>query len=376
MAKPLGLPKFLLDLGVLLSARIGRSLLQEWIAVAFSIRAVSPAAAARAERQNDRLDTVSVLLCTRDRPELLAECLSSCAQLIHPPGIDIRVCVADNNEIAHEHNILQTAKRIGLSIDYCHEPRRGYASARNCALKLAIATHADLAVFLDDDSRADPRLVVEHVEAIRRYRADAVLGRIEGLSRRPREGRRVYRAGTGNISLQRWIYAPKPQGMGLRFDERLNLLGQEDREFFADVIRNGGVIQQSCLPVVHNSDAEEANPSSTARPFKARLSFAKMEGRNEVVVARIRHGFGKAIARLALRQTPQLQRGLTDAALSIAVRSVDGQRSKAKMEEARLRLAKVGAAISGFWRPGFERQAARCGQLVEVSHPSDPRTSS
>lgn len=344
--------------------------------MAFSIRAVSPAAAARAERQYDRLDTVSVLLCTRDRPELLAECLSSCAQLIHPPGIDIRVCVADNNEIAHEHNILQTAKRIGLSIDYCHEPRRGYASARNCALKLAIATHADLAVFLDDDSRADPRLVVEHVDAVRHYRADAVLGRIEGLSRRPREGRRVYRAGTGNISLQRWIYAPKPQGMGLRFDERLNLLGQEDREFFADVIRNGGVIQQSCLPVVHNSDAEEANPSSTARPFKARLSFAKMEDRNEVVVARIRHGFGKAIARLALRQTPQLQRGLTDAALSIAVRSVDGQRSKAKMEEARLRLAKVGAAISGFWRPGFERQAARCGQLVEVSHPSDPRTSS
>ena len=178
MAKPLGLPNFLLDLGVLFSARIGRSLLQEWIAVAFSIRAVSPAAAARAERQNDKLDTVSVLLCTRDRPELLAECLSSCAQLIHPPGIDIRVCVADNNEIPHEHNILQTAKSIGLNIDYCHEPRRGYASARNCALKLAIVTHADLAVFLDDDSRADPRLVVEHVDAVRRYRADAVLGRI------------------------------------------------------------------------------------------------------------------------------------------------------------------------------------------------------
>jgi glycosyltransferase involved in cell wall biosynthesis len=340
--------------------------------VAFSFRAASPATAERAQRKSGELKTISILLCTRDRPELLTECLASCAKLIHPPGLEVRVCVADNNDIAHEQEILQTARSLGLSIDYGHEPRRGYASARNCALRLAIATHADLAIFMDDDSRADPRLVIEHVSAIERYRADAVLGRIEGLSRRPREGRRVYMAGTGNISVRRWIYAPKPEGIGLRFDQRLDLLGQEDREFFAEVIRNGGVIRQSCLPLVLNSEAQEANPTSSEREFCDRLTFAKMEGRNEVVVARLRHGWGKAVARLALRQTPQLQRGISDAVLAIAVRSVDAARSKAKMEEARVRLAKVGAAISGFWRPGFERQAARNGKLVEVDNSSKP----
>lgn len=340
--------------------------------MAFSFRTASPATAARAEHQNDKLETVSVLLCTRDRPQLLAECLSSCAELIHPPGIEVRICVADNNKVANEQETLRAAQVVGLNIDYGHEPRRGYASARNCALRLAIASHADLAIFMDDDSRADPRLVVEHLNAIKHYGADAILGRIEGLSRRPREGRRVYTAGTGNISVRRWIYAPEPEGIGLRFDHRLDLLGQEDREFFAEVIRNGGVIRQSCLPLVYNSEAEEANPSSSKRKFHDRLTFAKMEGRNEVVVARLRHGWGKAFTRLALRQTPQLHRGISDAVLALAVKSVDAARSKAKMEEARVRLAKVGAAISGFWRPGFERQAARNGKLVEIDNSSKP----
>lgn len=338
--------------------------------MAFSFRNASPALAARAKRPTGKLNTVAVLLCTRDRPELLAECLASCAKLIHPPGIEVRVCVADNNETAQQRQICQTARSSGLDIDYGHEPRRGYASARNCALRLAIATHADLAIFMDDDSRADPRLVIEHVRAVERYRADAVLGRIEGLSRHPREGRRVYMAGTGNISVRRWIYAREPEGIGLRFDPRLDLLGQEDREFFAEVILNGGVIRQSCLPLVYNSEAEEANPTSGERAFRDRLTFAKMEGRNEVVVARLRHGWRKAFARLALRQTPQLQRGISDAVLAIAMTSVDAARSKKRMEEARIRLAKVGSAISGFWRPGLERQAARGGLLVEVDNSS------
>jgi glycosyltransferase involved in cell wall biosynthesis len=321
------------------------------------------------ERKETEIAIASVLICTRDRPELLSECLSSCAHLERPPEIDIRICVADNNSVSQEHEIRKLAKAAGLDIAYGHDARRGYSSARNCALKLAIGTGADIAIFIDDDSRADPQLVVEHVNAIKRYAADAILGRIEGLSRRPREGRRVYKAGTGNISIRRWIFAPEPEGMGLTFDERLNLLGQEDREFFADVVRNGGVIRQSCLPLVHNSESIEANPGGKERPFEERLTFAKMEGRNDVVVAKLRHGMGEAIARLALRQTPQLQRGIANAALSIAVRSIDEQRSKSKMEEARLHLAKVGAAISGFWRPGFERQAARCGRLVEVQLP-------
>ena len=310
------------------------------------------------------------MVCTRDRPLEIADCLASCAGLVAPTGVRIVVCVADNNAVSQAVEIHGTATRLGLDLRYGHEPTRGYSSVRNKALELALAAGADLAVFIDDDSTADPGLVAEHIAAIERYGADAILGRIEGLSQRAREGRRLTKAGTGNVSMRRWLFdtgSAQQPGAGLRFDPRLNLLGFEDFEFFSDVVASGGVIYQTTRAVAVSRPTPDAAPTSIERPLADRRVFAIMEGRNEIVAARLRHGRGAAVVRLLRRHGPQLLRGLMAFAAWPALALGDRSAARRRREEASVRLAKVGGAIGGLWRPGFERPLARAGRLAEVS---------
>jgi hypothetical protein len=308
------------------------------------------------------------MICTRDRPQELADCLASCRALVSPPGMRLVICVADNNAVAQEEEIRLLGATLGLDLRYGHEPERGYASVRNCALELASAAGVDMAVFIDDDSTAHRRLVAAHAEAMERYRADAILGRIEGLSQRPIEGRRVWKAGTGNVSMRRWVFDAEA-GAGLRFDPRLNLIGYEDWEFFGDLVALGGVIYQSTEPVSISRPGLEATPTSAARAYSDRRAFAIMEGRNEIVATRIRHGIAAAMAKVARRQVPLLLRGVLGWSGALAQGIGDRQKARARSEVARLRIAKAGAGITGMWRPGFERPQARLGRLVEVASP-------
>lgn len=300
--------------------------------------------------------TAALMICTRDRPQEIADCLASCGKLERPGGLRIVVCVADNNAVPQEEAIRLAGGVHGLELCYGHEPQRGYASVRNRALELALAADADLAVFIDDDSTAHPGLVAAHTAAIERYQADAILGRIEGLSQRPVEGRRVWKAGTGNVSMRRWVFDPIG-GLGLRFDPRLNLLGFEDWEFFGDLVARGGLIFQSTAPASISRPTPEAAPTSAERPFDARRVFAMMEGRNEIAVTRIRHGIAAASAKAMRRHVPLLVRGIAGAAIA---------GSSLEKERARLRIAKAIAGFMGLWRPGFERPLARQGELVET----------
>ena len=310
--------------------------------------------------------TAALMICTRDRPLEIADCLASCALLIGPPGLRVVICVADNNDVRQEEAIRSAGAIHGLDLRYGHEPVRGYASVRNCALELALGAGADMAVFIDDDSSADRGLIVAHASAMERYGADAILGRIEGLSQRPKEGRRVWKAGTGNVSMRRWVFDSE-NGAGLRFDPRLNLLGFEDWEFFGDLVRRGGVIYQSTEPVSISRPGIDATPTSAARPYAERRAFAMMEGRNEIATTRIRHGFGAALVKAARRQAPLLLRGLTGLA-GAALAGISGsEKGRARGEVARLRLVRARGGIAGLWRPGFERPLARRGELKEVA---------
>ncbi len=314
---------------------------------------------------SEPIRTAALMICTRDRPQEIADCLASCAALRGAPGLRIVICVADNNASPQEEAIRLLGVTLGLDLHYGHEPERGYASVRNLALELALAAGADMAVFIDDDSAADPDLLVAHAAALERYEADAILGRIEGLSQRPVEGRRVWKAGTGNVSMRRWVFDPA-NGTGLRFDPRLNLLGFEDWEFFGDLVRAGGVIYQSTAPVSISRPGLDATPTAAARPYELRRAFAIMEGRNEIVTTRIRHGVASALAKAVRRQAPLLVRGLIGAAEGSFKRISDAEAARARTEIAKLRLIKATAGISGLWRPGYERPLARIGQLREV----------
>ncbi len=318
--------------------------------------------------------TVAVMICSRGRPLELNDCMASCSRLHTPEGVRIVVCVADNNAEADESRIRAAGSRLGLDLAYAYQPERGYASVRNTALRMAQDEGAELAIFIDDDSTADAGLVSAHVAAAQRYRADAVLGRIEGLSQRAREGRRLKKAGTGNVSIRRWVYDSQ-SGAGLRFDERLNLLGFEDFEFFADLVRLGGAIYQSTEAISISRPGPDADPRSRDRPFEARRVFAIMEGRNEIAVTRVRHGTPAACLKLVRRAAPQGLRGLLGLGASAVIGMRDPARGRTRREDSLIRLAKARAAIGGLWQVGYERPLAREGRLVPVpgADTSDPR---
>jgi len=317
--------------------------------------------------------TAAVMICTRDRPQELADCLASCARLVARDGVHVVVCVADNNAEPQEDAIRLLGAHHGLDLRYGHEPQRGYASVRNKALDLAIAAGAEVAIFIDDDSMADAGLVAEHMAALERYRADAILGRIEGLSQRASEGRRVVKAGTGNVAMRRSVFDPS-RGRGLRFDPRLDLLGFEDFEFFGDLVRDGGVIYQSTRPVAISRPTPDALPNSRERPLALRKAFAAMEGRNEIAVTRMRHGRGAALAKLVRRHGPLLVRGVVGGILWPLLALLDREDGRRRREDAAIRLGKALAAVAGLWRPGFERPLARQGRLVEVAETTEAAT--
>lgn len=89
---------------------------------------------------------ISVVVCTRDRPEALARCLASLCRLDDPC---YEIVVVDNAEIPVER--CGTAVSNGMRI--VHEPRRGLDFARNRGVAEAAG---DIVAFIDDDCEAEP----------------------------------------------------------------------------------------------------------------------------------------------------------------------------------------------------------------------------
>lgn len=305
-----------------------------------------------------------MLVCTRERMEALSRCLASIALLHVPQNVTLAVVVADNNPDGAEAAIRELGATYNLPLHYAHEPARGYSSARNRAIDLALKAGADLLIFIDDDSTVLPELVAEHMAAMERHHADVVVGSFDGLQHRAREGQRLTKAGTGNVALRRWLVDPIA-GAGLRFDPRLNVIGFEDHEFFRDASAAGGIIVRSAKPLAR----DERSPGSEVSPMspEAQRTFAVMEGRNEIVAARIRHGRTAALSRLALRMTPQLARGVSSYAESLLIGTKDTQRAAERRRRARLHFAKVRAALGGFTGPAYDRPLSKTGRLVPVA---------
>jgi len=311
---------------------------------------------------------VAVMVCTRGRPAELAACLASLANLKLPGDVRLSVCIGDNNDSANPAIAAEPAKTHGLNISYAHQPERGYASVRNSAIDLALQTDAGVLIFIDDDSTAAPDLVTAYLAAFETYPADTVVGRIGGISINAAEGEQMRKAGTGNVAIRRWI-VDRQNGYGLRFDERLNLLGFEDFEFFREVVKAGGTIYRSTKaltitllpPCTMGHHANETHGDLS--DLKA---FATMEGRNEIVATRLRHGLWRALARASSRHGTMALQGTLAYLYGVALTPVSAERGLSRRQMARLRLARAWGAFSGLGRPGFDRPLAKTGQLVEV----------
>jgi GT2 family glycosyltransferase len=113
-------------------------------------RPASPADAYRRHHRRaiDRAEPLTVVVCTRDRPDDLARCLASLRDQDHPR---LDVLVVDNAPTRPVRELVD-GLRTSLSIRYVLEPRPGLSRARNRALA---EVGTDVVAFLDDDEVAD-----------------------------------------------------------------------------------------------------------------------------------------------------------------------------------------------------------------------------
>jgi len=112
--------------------------------------------------------TVSVVVCTRGRPEQLAACLRSLGRL-HDPRPEILVVDNDDHPAPAPSSLPPGARVV-------HEARRGLDHARNRGLAEATG---EVVAYVDDDCEVDP----SWVDALRLAFADPEVGAVTGRVR-------------------------------------------------------------------------------------------------------------------------------------------------------------------------------------------------
>ncbi len=111
-------------------------------------------------------ETISIVVCTRDRGEALRNCLARLVQQRRPPS---EIIVVDNAPDCSARDICAAY----AAVRYVHEPRPGLSYARNAGVR---ASRGEIVAFTDDDVVVDPGWTAEIAAAFARSGADAVTG--------------------------------------------------------------------------------------------------------------------------------------------------------------------------------------------------------
>jgi GT2 family glycosyltransferase len=117
----------------------------------------------------DASATVSVLVCTRARPDSLRRCLSSLTSL-DPPATEI--IVVDNAPESDETRMVVGEFK---SVTYCSESATGLSHARNTGLRRATG---EIVAWTDDDAMAHP----SWIRAIQQVFSDSTVSGMTGLT--------------------------------------------------------------------------------------------------------------------------------------------------------------------------------------------------
>lgn len=240
-----------------------------------------PMAAVRLEDIAEKLDAfaapsgrsaeaLSLIVCTRDRPDMLARCLAGLRALRHPPG---ELIVVDNSADGSAAAVCRAAGNL----TYIHEPRPGLSVARNTGVR---ASTKPFVAFTDDDVEPHPNWTAEILAPFDDERIESVTGLVlpkqldtpamaffqlemGGLGANtvpidfgpeffaaslPREVH-VWRVGAGaNMAFRRSVF----EKAGL-FDERLGAGASgcsEDSEFWYRILAGGGTCRYEPKAIV------------------------------------------------------------------------------------------------------------------------------
>jgi glycosyltransferase involved in cell wall biosynthesis len=221
---------------------------------------------------------ITVVVCTRERPDALARCLESLVAQQYP---GFRILVVDNAPVTDATERVVRAIAGRFPVDYLVEPKAGLSFARNTAVK---AAPGQITAWIDDDEVADPHWLAEVARALHEHPgADVVSGVIVPAELETRaqlwfeqfgghsKGRGfkpdVFSPATAH--LQSPLYPLPPFGTGANmtfrpgvierigmFDTALGAgtpaMGSEDTLAFTQVLMSGGTIVYQPSAVTHH----------------------------------------------------------------------------------------------------------------------------
>lgn len=232
------------------------------------------------------ISSVTIMICTYQRPEMLAQCLSSAAALKRVDGVDLYLALVDNNtESQYDAYIKDMLAALPFPTSYRHVEKRGYSSARNGAIELALETPSGVFAFIDDDLLLKPDWLSGLVASFQELECDAILGLIEGDPKSRRHGELLASAGMANFAFKRGIVSA--DGLGLRFDPAFDLLGYEDRAFTKAAISTGQVARFSRHVGVVDCDRQ----TGSLEELRNKAEVAAAAARNKVVALRKQRKF-------------------------------------------------------------------------------------
>lgn len=118
----------------------------------------------------------SVIVCTFNRCESLAQLLESLLRMDVPPGLEWEILMVDNNSTDGTKAVAESfiARHPGRT-RYVFEGRQGKSFALNTAIEEA---RGEILAFTDDDVTCDSRWLVELVAAMEKFECCGVGGKI------------------------------------------------------------------------------------------------------------------------------------------------------------------------------------------------------
>lgn len=169
----------------------------DWVACTTSLTRLSEKTQLRSSGE-----AVSVVVCTRDRPEVLAACLGSLNAMRVPP---LEIVVVDN---APTSDATRRLVESTPGVRYVREDRPGLSVARNAGI---YHTHGEIVAFTDDDATVHPDWVARLAQTFedRRVMAMTGLGMVAQLETRSQlefESRNSFNQGYRSIDFDRQFF--------------------------------------------------------------------------------------------------------------------------------------------------------------------------
>lgn len=192
--------------------------------------------------------TISILICTLDRPQQLAWLLDDVARQTRQPD---EVVVVDNDAAAGARAVVEAFRAVApFPVIYDVEPEKGISQARNRTVQRA---RGDWLGFLDDDERVPPDWLAVMSDCARQHHADGVLGPLLRIAPRDapdwiRRGRHydLPRARTGTVLPWKHLWfgnallrADRVRAEAVPFDLALGLSGGEDGDLLMRLASRG-----------------------------------------------------------------------------------------------------------------------------------------